>query len=125
MKNVILEKIRKDSSEEMPRMEEIVARMAFALLAGILRQWVYKRRLKERERKKAERKIIKLKKKGKEIPEDLTEEAKKGLGRRGRKKFERRLEEVSVEKRKFINKKLLAVVLFALAVGVVVRLRKK
>lgn len=125
MKNAILERIRKEGPEEAPRRDEIIARMAFALLAGILRQWLYKRRVRDRERRKAERKVIKLMRKGKEVPEEVMKEAKKGLGRRARKKFEKRLEEVRVERRKFIDKRL-ALVLFAmLVVGLVIRLRRK
>ncbi len=125
MKNAILGRIRKEGLQEVPGKDEIIARMAFALFAGLLRQWLYRRRLKDRERRKAERKVIRLTRKGKEVPEELMQEAKKGLGRRARKKFDKKLEEVKGEKRKiFINKKL-AVLLFALLIiGLIIRLRR-
>lgn len=66
---------------------EIAVRMLIGLLMNYITKRLRKSRSKAQNRKEAVRKIAKLEKKGKEVPEDLQKAAVEGLGHHQKKKL--------------------------------------
>jgi cytochrome c-type biogenesis protein CcmH/NrfG len=70
--------------------QEMLLRMAIGMAINFIGRQIKKKREFRNERKKAERKVAKLQRKGREVPGELSEKATAGLSRREKKKLARK-----------------------------------
>lgn len=104
----------KDKQKELI---EIIARLAMGLLVSYIRKRMRKKRDVGRGRKKAEQKVVKLAKKGEEIPDELKKEAVKGLSRRQKRKLMKKAKKKAKKARKKKRGRKLLLLLLLLAAG--------
>ena len=97
--------------------QEMLLRMVIGLAINFIGRQIKKRQEFKRERKRAERKVARLQRKGKEVPLELAEEATLGLSRREKKKLAKKAK----KKKKKRGRRILLLLLVIVGVAVAVK----
>lgn len=101
--------------------QEMVLKMLVGLVINFIGRQIKKRQGFKQERKKAERKVARLQRKGREVPQELAEEATRGLSRREKKKLAKKAK----KKKKKRGRKILFLLLVIAGIAVAVKAANK
>lgn len=124
--------LRRTSEEQAPGKKPDITEIVVRMLIGVLVNYL-SRKLKDhfaegKERKKAQRGVAKLAKKGKEVPEELKKEAVSGLSRHQKKKLAKKGKKKAAKakkKGKKGRKLLMLLIIGGVAVALAMRASKK